>query len=74
MGNNFYGGIIYPNNSFVFDKIYNSFKEANDNVNTDAVLVGRYILVAYCNTAFTKDERTRIESNWATITNPTDDE
>lgn len=75
MSNNLtYGGIVYPDNPFVFDKIYNNFKKANDNVDTDTVLVGRYILVAYCNTSFTKDERTRIESNWSAITNPTADE
>lgn len=60
MINGVYGGIMYPHSSFVFDKIYNNFKEANDNVDTDTVLVGRYILVAYCDTAFTQDERNKI--------------
>lgn len=47
MINGVYGGIMYPHSSFVFDKIYNNFKEANDNVDTDNVLVGRFILIAY---------------------------
>lgn len=42
-----YGGIVYPDNSFVFDKIYNSFTQANEKANTDNVLVGRFILIAY---------------------------
>ena len=75
MSNNLtYGGIIYPDNSFVFDKIYNNFYEASEDVGNDTVLVGRYILVAYCDTAFTKDERTKIESNWDSIAKPTADE
>lgn len=47
MLDNLYGGISYPNTSFVFDKIYNNFTQANEKANTDNVLVGRFILIAY---------------------------
>lgn len=48
MGSNLYGGISYPDNSFVFDKIYTSESEALKGAKTDGVLLGRYILVSYC--------------------------
>jgi hypothetical protein len=45
--NDLYGGMLYPNSSFVIDKTYSSFTEANANANSDEVLVGRYVLIAY---------------------------
>jgi hypothetical protein len=60
MANNLYGGISYPNSSFVFDKIYSSYAEADSHKQDDGVLVGRYILVAYCDTAFSQDERNNL--------------
>ena len=63
MSNNLtYGGIVYPDNPFVFDKIYQNLNEAKSKVNEDSVLVGRYILIAYCNTAFGKDARINLET------------
>lgn len=47
MAQNIYGGISYPNSSFVFDRIYNSFTQANEKADEDNVLVGRFILIAY---------------------------
>ena len=67
MAENLYGGISYPNTSFIFDKIYNNYTEAINNVSNDGILIGRYILIAYCNTAFGKDERNEIEGRWSTI-------
>ena len=34
MSNLLYGGISYPNTAFVFDRVYTSFKEANDEANS----------------------------------------
>ena len=62
MDENLYGGISYPNTSFVFDKIYNNYTEAINNVSNDGILIGRYILIAYCNTAFGKDTRVSLET------------
>lgn len=75
MSNNLtYGGIVYPNNPFMFDKIYENLKEAKNKASADSVLVGRYVLIAYCNTAFGKDERNEIEGNWSTIQATASDE
>lgn len=63
MANNLYGGIIYPNTSFVFDKIYPNKTEMEANANTDGVLIGRYVLVAYSKEAFNQDERNQIIGN-----------
>ncbi len=56
--------IHLPNTSFTFDHIYCSYKEAQDALNStdtkEQVLIGRYVLVAYCDTAFTQDERNKI--------------
>ena len=50
---------FYPG-GLVIDKVYNSYTEACDKVANDDILLGRYILVAYCDTAFTQDERNKI--------------
>jgi hypothetical protein len=55
--NNLYGGIMYPYSSFVFDKIYDNYTTMEKNANSDGILVGRYVLISYCDTAFTQDER-----------------
>lgn len=59
---NIYGGTTYINSSFVFDKICPSLTEAQKNASDDGVLIGRYILIKYCNTAFDYNERQRIEA------------
>ena len=58
MAQNIYGGISYPNTSFVFDKIYNSYADAVAGCNEgDSVLVSRYILIQYHPTiAYTFDD------------------
>jgi len=63
MANNLYGGIIYPNTSFIFDKIYPNKTTMEENANTDGVLIGRYVLVAYSSEAFNQDERNWIIGN-----------
>lgn len=60
MNKNLYGGINYPASSFVFDKVYSNYTEAMEKISNDKILIGRYILVAYCDTAFTQDERNKI--------------
>lgn len=60
MNKNLYGGINYPASSFVFDKVYSNYTEAMEKISNDEILIGRYILVAYCDTAFTQDERNKI--------------
>lgn len=62
MSNSIYGGILYPNSSFHIDKVYSSFKEANDNAATDNVLLGRYVLIAYTERALEQWERVFAES------------
>ena len=52
-----YGGIVYPNNPFTFDKIYPNFKSANENAKNDNILIGRYILIAYCDEVLDYDTR-----------------
>ena len=62
MAENLYGGISYPNTSFIFDNIYSSYKETKEKAAEDNILIGRYILIAYCNTAFGKDARINLET------------
>lgn len=59
--------IHLPNTSFTFDHIYCSYKEAQDALtktgeDKDQVLIGRYVLVAYCEQALKQDVRNHIES------------
>ena len=61
MFNSLYGGIEYPNSSFVFDKVYANYTEALEQVTTDSVLLGRYVLIKYCETAFSQDDRNFLE-------------
>lgn len=65
MTQNIYGGISYPNTSFVFDKIYDSYADAVDGCNEgDSILVGRYILIQYHPTiAYTFDDQLKIINN-----------
>lgn len=56
-----YGGITYPNSPFIYDKVYNSLKEANQNANNDGVLLGRYIFIQYVpGVAFSGDEQDKM--------------
>lgn len=68
---NIYGGKTYINSSFVFDREYSNLQQANQLVATDGVLLGRYILIKYCNTAFDYNTRKAIE---LMTTAPTDTE
>lgn len=55
---NIYGGRVYENSSFVFDKVYSnhaSLKNADD-----GVYPLRYVLIKYCDTAFTASEQAEI--------------
>lgn len=62
MANNLlYGGIAYPNTSFSFDYIYEN--KTSMLPNSDGVLLGRYVMVAYCEAALTVDERYDIETH-----------
>lgn len=65
MAENIYGGISYPNTSFVFDKIYNSYADAVAGCKAgDSVLVSRYILIQYHPTiAYTFDDQIKIINN-----------
>ena len=64
MAENLYGGISYPNNSFVFDRIYNSYADASNECIGDSVLIGRYILIQYHPTiAYTFDDQIKIINN-----------
>lgn len=57
-----YGSDNYaPNTPFFFDKVYPNFKEASLNAPQDGVMIGRYILIAYSNEAYSKDERVALE-------------
>ena len=50
----FYGNITNVNDvSFSFDKVYSSKKVMEDNVSTDGVYIGRYVLVEYDNDPLT---------------------
>ena len=65
MAQNIYGGISYPNTSFIFDKIYNSYADAVAGCKAgDSVLVSRYILIQYHPTiAYTFDDQIKIINN-----------
>ena len=66
MSNNLiYGGIVYPDNPFVFDKIYNSYADASIGcIKGDSILIGRYILIKYHpSIAYTFDDQLKIIGN-----------
>lgn len=64
MAENLYGGISYPNTSFVFDRTYNSYADASNECIGDSVLIGRYILIQYHPTiAYTFDDQIKIINN-----------
>ena len=64
MAENLYGGISYPNPSFVFDRTYNSYANASNKCIGDSVLIGRYILIQYHPTiAYTFDDQIKIINN-----------
>jgi hypothetical protein len=53
MNNNLYGGITYPNSSFIFDAFYSNYTNALAGAANDGVLIGRYVLVKYSNAVLT---------------------
>ena len=65
MAENIYGGISYPNTSFVFDRTYDSYADAVAGCEAgDSILVGRYILIQYHPTiAYTFDDQLKIINN-----------
>lgn len=65
MAQNIYGGISYPNTSFVFDRTYDSYADAVAGCEAgDSILVGRYILIQYHPTiAYTFDDQIKIINN-----------
>jgi hypothetical protein len=57
-----YGSDNYaPNTPFFFDKIYENFATAYALANSDGVMVGRYILIAYSSEAYSRDKRVALE-------------
>lgn len=60
---NLYGGVTYAQNPFAFDRVFNSHSDVT-NPSTDGILIGRYILIQYCDIALTQDDRNLIET-WA---------
>lgn len=50
---NIYGGKVYENSGFVFDKIYENYASLDVN---DGVYPLRYVLIKYCDTAFTSSD------------------
>lgn len=62
MNNNIYGGITYPHSSFIFDYVFPNYKNAIKNIKNDGILIGRYVLIAYCEQALSQDNRNKIEA------------
>lgn len=60
---NIYGGRVYENSSFVFDKIYTNHASLDVN---DGVYPLRYVLIKYCDTAFTASEQAAIAESQGT--------
>ena len=63
MAENLYGGISYPNSSFIFDAVYSSYSDAMENANKDGILIGRYVLIAYSDTPISYDVQLKIINN-----------
>lgn len=62
MINGVYGGIMYPHSSFVFDKVYDNYTAMMNGKVSDGVLVGRYVLISYCDVPLTQDDRNAFEA------------
>ncbi len=66
-----YLNISYPHSSFIFDRVYKNYKTAQESATSDGVFVGRYVLIAYCESALSQDQRNKIEgssnklNNWS---------
>lgn len=56
-------GNIHENSGFVFDKIYPNYKSLNTN---DGIYPLRYVLIKYCDTAFTQSEQEGIKQTGGT--------
>ena len=63
MAENLYGGISYPNSSFIFDAVYSSYSEAKEKANNDGILIGRYVLIAYSDIPISYDAQLKIINN-----------
>lgn len=55
-------GVNLPNSCFTFDKVYENAADARTKAATDGVLIGRYILIKYCDTAFDQNTRTHLDA------------
>ena len=74
MAENLYGGISYPNSSFIFDAVYSSYSKAMEKANNDGILIGRYVLIAYSNTPISYDVQLKIINNLDKTLTLTDNE
>lgn len=63
MAENLYGGISYPNSSFIFDAVYSSYSNAMEKADNDGILIGRYVLIAYSDTPISYDAQLKIINN-----------
>lgn len=63
MAENLYGGISYPNTSFIFDAVYSSYSDAMEKANKDGILIGRYVLIAYSDIPISYDAQLKIINN-----------
>ena len=63
MAENLYGGISYPNSSFIFDAVYSSYSDAMEKANKDGILIGRYVLIAYSDIPISYDAQLKIINN-----------
>ena len=63
MSNNMYGGITYPNSPFSFDRTYYNYTTAVGNATDDGVLIGRYVLVQYCDEVLPAGERYDLDNH-----------
>ena len=55
-----YGGVQIPQWPII-DKIYDNLTMAKENAETDEVLIGRFILIKYCETEFLPSQKVNIE-------------
>ena len=74
MAENLYGGISYPNSSFIFDAVYSSYSDAMENANKDGILIGRYVLIAYSDIPISYDVQLKIINNLDKTLTLTDNE
>ena len=70
MANNLYGGYLYQNTPFVFDKIYDNYTQMIEDESHP--LIGRFVLVKYCKDALTQNIlealKKQVEENISTDT------